>query len=507
MAWSITADPQRFDEAVEWMLARSVITAEEAKRLDADARQRAFWIGGGLQLSQIQRVFDEIAKAIESGEPFADFKKRMRFTLRDPVHSETVFRNATQRAYSAGRYQQMREVAKWRPYWMFSAILDDRRSPVCRKLSSPKPVILPADDPFWDTHIPPLHHRCRSGIRSLRREEALRRGVTKEIPELPSTEGWGRAPDSDPVWKPDPKKHEPGLVDELAKKQKKAPKPKAPAPNPKHDPAHWAKEYEHLGEAGQCAAYGRAMYERALDRKPSEISSELRRLRDAGHPSLKGVSDSYLTNLAKQKTLRDSLVGKDQRGLLALSEHTRTIKPGDPFELSGTSNDATNEARKFYALTLDKSVKRPQGWKVELTPGARAKAEDGIKRILLGTTDASDIAIHEMAHAVEFTDFRALKRSRAFLRARTSGEKLQKMEELAKRWKVKGGYGDDEVGRGDKFWHPYVGKEYRDKDDIQYATEVTSMGYQQMSAQKALKSLGDQDQEMLFFLLGQLAGK
>ena len=55
MAFAVTADPARFDEASAWFRKRVVLTRDEAVRLGDDAGRRAFWIGGGLQLQQIQR--------------------------------------------------------------------------------------------------------------------------------------------------------------------------------------------------------------------------------------------------------------------------------------------------------------------------------------------------------------------------------------------------------------------------------------------------------------------
>ena len=203
MAFEITADPSRFDEASGYFLGRAVITREEARRLTSDAKTRAFWIGAGLQLAQVQRVFDEVAKALDSGEPFDDWRKRVRTELTNDAHAETVFRNATQRSYNAGRYRQMREVEAWRPYWMFDAILDSRTTRVCRKCNG---TILPASDPWWLTHQCPLHHSCRSSTRSLRTSEAEERGITRSKPSETAADGFGLAPELDPIWKPDPTK-------------------------------------------------------------------------------------------------------------------------------------------------------------------------------------------------------------------------------------------------------------------------------------------------------------
>ncbi|HEV8246690.1 MAG TPA: phage minor head protein [Polyangiaceae bacterium] len=223
-AWKVTADPERFDEAVAHFLALIPLTAEQAAELDEDIQERAFWIGAGLDLHQVQSVFDEIATAIDSGEPFEDWRARVRDTLTSDAHSETVFRNAVQKSYNAGRYRQMTEpdVAKFRPYFMYDSVLDSRTSSACRTRNG---TLLPQSDPFWQSNWPPNHHNCRAGVRSLRKAEAERRGITPEAPDVEPTEGWGKAPTADPVWKPDPAKLDKKLGAELKRKAKDKPVP------------------------------------------------------------------------------------------------------------------------------------------------------------------------------------------------------------------------------------------------------------------------------------------
>src|SRR5690606_10457509 len=157
MAWEVTADPVRFDEAASWFLARVVISDVDAQRLDAEARMRSFWVGAGLQLKQIQRVFDEINRAIDSGEPFEEWRKRVRSELTNDAHAETVFRNAVQRAYNAGRWRQMRESERWRPFGLVDAVLDLATTDYCKTVDG---TLLPLDHPWWRTHYFPAHHRC-----------------------------------------------------------------------------------------------------------------------------------------------------------------------------------------------------------------------------------------------------------------------------------------------------------------------------------------------------------
>jgi SPP1 gp7 family putative phage head morphogenesis protein len=499
VAWTITAEPARFHEACDWLLRRVVLTRAEVERLGAEAGRRAFWVGRGLELAQIQRVFDEINAALEKGESFADFRERVRGELRDDVHAETVFRNATQRAFNAGRYWQQHEpdVLRVRPYGLFDGIRDHRQSPICRQCHG---TILPLDDPWWDTHTPLLHHRCRSSVRTLRRSEALRRGVTSLPPTIDAQKGFGLSPELEPEWRPDPEKHDRGLLNALDRKLD-GPRAIQPAPklSPKeHDPEHWEQQYEEqYGDAAKGLGWGRALYERALDRPAGEVVAELERLTDAGHPVMAQPAAAnarvLLSGLDPTRPLRGSLGAELFRGLVALSEHTRTITPIARISLSGSPLPPS--ARRFFELTLDRSVRWPSDWTVEQF-GGRSHADPNARALRVQIGAGPGMFVHEIAHAIEFVDARALGRSRAFLRARTQGELLRPLAELDP-GKL---YLPDEWGRRDKFLRPYMGKDYG-----LIATEITSMGYEMMTVD--FQALAREDWEMALFLLGQLAGR
>lgn len=231
--WAVSADVERFDEALEWFLGRTILTDEQRLAIPAGARSRAFWVAGVAQLDVVQDVFDEINTALEKGEPFEDFQKRVSDKLtkawgrENPARIETIFRNAAQSSYNAGRWAQMTDpsVAKFRPFWMYDAILDDATTPICKERNG---TILPHDHPFWDTNYPPLHHRCRSGVRNLRRSEAERRGITTTVPTEAPPEGWGRSPRVATEWRPEPGSRDPGLLAELEAKRPPPPPPPPP---------------------------------------------------------------------------------------------------------------------------------------------------------------------------------------------------------------------------------------------------------------------------------------
>ena len=82
---------------------------------------------------------------------------------------------------------------------MFSAVLDSRTTPTCRACHG---TILPASDPWWLTHVPPLHHNCRSAIVAISAGEAALYGVTTSPPSAGADDGWGEITGME-AWLPD----------------------------------------------------------------------------------------------------------------------------------------------------------------------------------------------------------------------------------------------------------------------------------------------------------------
>lgn len=218
MAWRVTADPVRNESAIEWFRKKVPLTREQWDQLVDDAKRRAFTVSGVARLDVIADTLAALDRAVAEGTTLQEFKEEVaaklteewQGTVKDPAFRlETIFRTNVQSAYSAGRYEQMTdpEVVKFRPYFMFDAIIDDRTTDECKALHG---VVLPQDDPFWEGRVPPLHFNCRSGLRSLRKSQAERRGVTKSPPDVKAAKGFGAKP-AKQEWSPDIESYPPEL--------------------------------------------------------------------------------------------------------------------------------------------------------------------------------------------------------------------------------------------------------------------------------------------------------
>ena len=207
-----------FDAAVAWFRARVPIADDDFEELTDSLREQSFRIAGVAQLALVTDVWEAIAKAVEQGTSFDDFKDDVSAALANawggekPFRVETIFRNWVQRSYAAGRYETMTSpaVKELRPYWEFVAIEDDRTTDFCDAADG---TLLPADDGFWADHNPPCHHNCRSTVITRTADDALEKGVTQNPDDSSAPDGFGGRPDLE--FSPDVADYPPALVSAL----------------------------------------------------------------------------------------------------------------------------------------------------------------------------------------------------------------------------------------------------------------------------------------------------
>ena len=118
------------------------------------------------------------------------------------------------------------------------------------------------------------------------------------------------------------------------------------------------------------------------------------------------------------------------------------------------------------------------------------------------------VAVHEYAHRLQHVMPDIDAKFQEIHRKRTEGEELEKMRKLF----PKIGYKNDEVTRKDGYFHPYMGKEYKEKG----ALELMSMSFQAVLGHNKkdiekgypafLEQIAEKDEEMVHFVLGLIFG-
>nr|DAS44171.1 MAG TPA: minor capsid component [Caudoviricetes sp.] len=140
----------------------------------------------GINQARVASLTETVSKAVAiSGASAASAQAAlMRFgviALRNekgisPRCLNTTYRVNMQTAYSAARYQRMRDNVDNRPYWQYSAVGDERTRPAHLALNG---KIYRYDDPFWVTFYPPNGFNCRCSVIALGERDLQRRGMDK----------------------------------------------------------------------------------------------------------------------------------------------------------------------------------------------------------------------------------------------------------------------------------------------------------------------------------------
>lgn len=176
----VLSEPITADEAAAYFSGKVPMTKAEFDALTHLSNSKAFYIAG-LEKDVIAKdIKPLLEEAIRTGMTERDFKYRLEQLFAKYVtpvygregekgqsvldyHAETVFRNAMMSAYNAGKDSVRSKPAMVEafPASLYSAILDNRTSDICRSLDG---KVFKYNDPAWASYTPPNHHRCRSTL-------------------------------------------------------------------------------------------------------------------------------------------------------------------------------------------------------------------------------------------------------------------------------------------------------------------------------------------------------
>ncbi len=195
-----------FQEAVDWFLAKRIVTRAEFDKLSAEMRAKAFTAARVYAADDLLAVYNAVLASIEQGLTQWDFTKEMGKILPRAWHRETVFRTNVLSAYGAGHYEQAKQVAALRPYWRYSAVMDGRTRPSHARLHG---MVWPLDHPATQLFWPPWDYNCRCGATTLSQWEVDQEGleVQTDHADWPQPDPKFQSPARGGRWEPDYEKY------------------------------------------------------------------------------------------------------------------------------------------------------------------------------------------------------------------------------------------------------------------------------------------------------------
>ncbi|MBL4801993.1 MAG: minor capsid protein [Emcibacter sp.] len=154
-------------------------------------------------------VFGAVKDALNEGKTFEMFRAELEPTLIkkgwwgrteqvDPLTGEIktvqlgsrrrlklIYDTNLRMARAAGQWERIDRVKARRPYLAYNPVNDGRTRPLHKAWGT---VVLPVDDPWWDTHYPPNGWRCRCGVLQWSARDLDRRGLTVTKPPVTKTQ-------------------------------------------------------------------------------------------------------------------------------------------------------------------------------------------------------------------------------------------------------------------------------------------------------------------------------
>ncbi len=173
-----------FQQAIAYFRTKLNIPTERWADVWGEAHNRSFMVAGAMKkdlLSDLrQAVDDAIAKGISLNEFQKEFsniaaKRGWAYNGSEPWRAHIIYDTNMRQSYNAGREAQMQAAKARRPYGLYRH--GDSLNPRVQHLKW-HDLVLPLDDPFWETHSPQNGYGCKCKKFSLSEADLKRRGLT-----------------------------------------------------------------------------------------------------------------------------------------------------------------------------------------------------------------------------------------------------------------------------------------------------------------------------------------
>jgi len=201
----------------------------------AEEHAIAFTVAKSTGFDILEDIHEAIHAAVELGQPFEQFRTQLEPRLRargwwgrrevtDPATGEVklaelgsrrrlriIYEANMRSARAAGQWERAQKTRRMLPFFLYRLGPSRQHRPQHVAWDG---LILPVDDPFWDTHYPPNGWGCKCWLRQISRREAARLGGPGAAPDItwrdyhnPRDGRTYRIPDGiDPGWHTNPGK-------------------------------------------------------------------------------------------------------------------------------------------------------------------------------------------------------------------------------------------------------------------------------------------------------------
>ena len=162
--------------------------------------QHAFTVAKVGRLDLLAEIRAEVDRSLEEGLPFEQFQESIEPTLAKhgwlghqtladgtvvelgtPRRLKIIYDTNMRAARAAGQWHRIEAAKRSHPYLRYSLGPSHNHRDAHVKFDG---LVLPVDDPFWKTHMPPNGWGCKCRVRQVSEREAQRLGGVSKPPQL-----------------------------------------------------------------------------------------------------------------------------------------------------------------------------------------------------------------------------------------------------------------------------------------------------------------------------------
>lgn len=203
-------------EAIEHFRAKGMHVGFDWRDTAAAVHVRSFTVAKAGRLDVLTALRGAMDRALSEGESFQSFRERLEpelvrlgwwgqkieidpetgekrvVQLGSPRRLRTIFQTNLATAAAHGQWKSIQRLKEAAPYLMYDAILDGATRPEHQAWDG---IVLPVDDPWWNTHYPPNGWNCRCSVQQLSADDLERYGLKVHEARPPysssgDTRGW-----------------------------------------------------------------------------------------------------------------------------------------------------------------------------------------------------------------------------------------------------------------------------------------------------------------------------
>lgn len=172
-----------FDDAITFFRRKLKTPAEAWDDVWQNAHNRAFMVAGVTHADMLNDFYRSVDKAISEGKSLKWFQSEFNnikskygweHNGQPAWRSQLIYETNIRQAYNAGREGQIQALKATRPYALYKH--GDSETPRVLHLQWHN-LVLPVDDPWWQTHSPQNGWGCKCKKFSLSERELKRRGL------------------------------------------------------------------------------------------------------------------------------------------------------------------------------------------------------------------------------------------------------------------------------------------------------------------------------------------